>query len=283
MPKKKESKKSENTTKKKAEIQEEKERSGKKKKTIVWLILIVSVIVGTMLSPIFTIKNIEVQSNKKVEAEEIIRLSGVSINDNMFWKTTGMIKKNVKANALIDKVYVTRALPDKLIIKVTERSEDYLLIESEGNYYINNQGYILSAGDVASTTVSLYGLSEHSITLGNRISEYNLKKLNVVNQIMNNCEDHYLDSENQIALSDVISKIDVTSISDITIEIKSEEKTIHIGDESNLNGKLTYIPKIIQETKGQAGDIYVNMNLSEKYPYFSPKRDVNKEVEQSNE
>ena len=292
MPKKKETKKSNvknttskknQTTKKKEEI-EEIEVKSKKGKAILWLVLIVGVIVAIMLSPLFTIKTIEVNNNEKVSSEEIIKLSEIKINDNMFWKTSSMIKKNVKANPYIDKVFVTRVLPDKLIIKVIERNEDYLLIESNSNYYINNQGFVLATGDATQGTVSIYGISEHSILPGDRVSEYNLKKLNIVNQIMNNCEDHYIDAEENVALSEIISSIDITMIDDITVYLKSEEKNIHIGDDSNLNGKFTYIPKILEATKGTAGDIYVNMNLSEKSPYFSPKRDANnKEENQVNE
>ncbi len=135
---------------KKVLSQQEQETNRKKRKKAVFLIkygslatLLLILIVSAMFSPLFNIKTIQVEGNNKITEKEILSLAQVQIDQNIFKLSKYKIKKQIKENAYIDDVTITRKLPSNLIIKVEEREPAYLL-EYAGSYlYVDKQGYFL--------------------------------------------------------------------------------------------------------------------------------------------
>ena len=51
-----------------------------------------------------------------------------------------------------------------------------------------------------------------------------------------------------------------------------ENKYVHLGDSSNLSNKMLYVVAILEKEKENAGDIFVNGDLNNKFqPYFRQK------------
>lgn len=235
----------------------------KKKKRIKFLkwtsliILIVAAITLFLLSDIFNIKEIKVSNSNKVSEEEIILLSGIKTNENMFKFFKLKAIEKIKTNPYIEDVTIHRQLNGIIDIQVTERVATFMLAIAEEQFgYINNQGYILDINNQAIEKPLLTGYQTESIEVGNRLDIVDLKKLNNIIKIVNTAE------EKQI--SDKITKIDFEDNQDILITMESEGKLIHFGNEKNINDKFVKLMAVLEDTAGQNGEIFLK-NIDKVY------------------
>lgn len=75
-------------------------------------------------SPVFTIRNIEVEGNRFYTDEQIINMSDAKTGGNLFLNAQkAEIKSNLKDNIYFRTVRVNRRIPATLVIKVEEREE----------------------------------------------------------------------------------------------------------------------------------------------------------------
>ena len=262
-----------NTTKRKvpqkAISQEEQEKIRKKRKRVIFVlkygalsILFITLILCAMFSPLFNIKTIEVQGNQKVTENEIISLSQVQIEQNTFQINKKKTKKQIKQNAYIGKVKISRKLPSTLIIQVEERKPAYLLEYAGGYVYVDKQGYLLEiAQDKLELPIlqgAVTGVSEFSV--GNRLCVEDLETLSSIAQIMEVAEIN--------ELSNLITRIDISQTKNIKLIFENQEKTAYLGDNSNLNTKILTIKSILEKEEGKAGEIFVNIDLNKENAVF---------------
>lgn len=255
---------------KKARMTEEQIKRNRKVKTLIKLILLLAVIVGLiiylMLSPIFNIKNINVEGNESISSEQIISLSKVQKETNLFKVSNKDTTASIKENPYVKSVEIRRTLPDTITFVITERIATYML-EYGGSYaYIDNQGYILEIS--ANTKEGLakiagYETVQDEIVPGNRLCENDLEKLNTVLRITASAKTNQFDS--------LITSINIEDSNNYTLYLDTEQKTVYLGDCTNLDTRMLYVKAILDKEKGIAGEIFVNMNLNEKYPFFRQK------------
>ena len=255
---------------KKARMTEEQIKRNRKVKTLIKLILLLAVIVGLiiylMLSPIFNIKNINVEGNASISSEQIISLSKVQKETNLFKVSNKDTTASIKENPYVKSVEIRRTLPDTITFVITERIATYML-EYGGSYaYIDNQGYILEIS--ANTKEGLakitgYETAQDEIVPGNRLCENDLEKLNTVLRITASAKTNQFDS--------LITSINIEDSNNYTLYLDTEQKTVYLGDCTNLDTRMLYVKAILDKEKGIAGEIFVNMNLNEKYPFFRQK------------
>lgn len=237
-------------------------------KVIKWLTLIAIVIAGViyaMLSPIFNIQDIAVEGNSKVPSATILSLSGLSIGENIFEFRTSDVENQIKQEAYIDTVEITRKFPAQIEITVTEREATYELEYGNAYVYISNQGYILeiTSEDGEMPLITGYSTSGDEICEGNRLCTEDLEKLNDVLKIMEAASS--IDED----LKNLIKGIDISDENNYILDLTSEEKTVYLGDVSNLSTKMLWINEILEEEEGVEGTIILNEDLT--MPYFNEK------------
>ena len=255
---------------KKARMTEEQIKRNRKIKTLIKLILLLAVIAGIiiylMLSPIFNIKNIIVDGNSSISSEQIISLSKVQKETNLFKVSNKDTTASIKENPYVKSVEIRRKLPDTITFVITERIATYML-EYGGSYaYIDNQGYILEIS--ANTKEGLakivgYETVQDEIVPGNRLCENDLEKLNTVLRITASAKTNQFDS--------LITSINIEDSNNYKLYLDTEQKTVYLGDCTNLDTRMLYVKAILDKEKGIAGEIFVDMNLNEKYPFFRQK------------
>ena len=107
------------------------------------LILIVVIVLYTSLnSGIFNSDNIEIEGNKYVESEYIIKALEVNNNKNIFRYNIKDMEAILLNNKYIDKVEIKRLLPNTLKVSIIEKEivanlyneEIYCYIDKEGNF-----------------------------------------------------------------------------------------------------------------------------------------------------
>ena len=234
-------------------------------RTIVLIGILIGTIIYILLSPLFNIKDVTVTGNNKLSREEIISLSEIRTEENIFKTSKNDIKNKIKTNPYVENVKIRRKLPDKVEIIVVERVATYMLPFANSYVYINNQGYMLEITSQKANLPIITGFStpEENLHEGERLLSEDLVKLGEVLQI--------IESANANGIQELITKIDISNRQDYTIMLEKEKKLVHMGDVSNLSTKMSYINKIIQDEAGIEGEIFVNTDLTNKGAVFREK------------
>lgn len=228
------------------------------------VLIIIGAIIFTIMSPIFNVKNIKVEGNSYLSEEQVISLSRIEIENNMFKYNKKEIIKNIKENAYIENVEVKRSIPDTIEIKITERKTSFMIQFANAYAYINNQGYILEISNKALEYPILTGFSTpvEELQEGRRLNKEDLKKLSDVLEIMESA------TSNEIA--SLITEINIENSDNYVLELKSKNKVVNLGDTSNLSTKMLWIQTFNKLEGNTKGEIMLNMNLNDdkNKPYF---------------
>lgn len=232
-----------------------------------WLMLlgiIIGGIIFALLSPIFNIKEISVSGNAQISSQTIISLSSLAIDQNIFNFRTSEIVDNIKENAYIDSVKVSRKFPDTVDIEVEERVTTFMLVYGNAYVYINNQGYILEITSEKGDYPILTGFKTptNQLVAGNRLTEEDLEKLNDVLKIME------ATSSGESKIGNLITEINISDSSNYILTLSKEKKQVYLGDVTDLSTKVLWLNQFIEREKKNEGIIYLNMNLNEDMPYF---------------
>lgn len=112
------------------------------------LILIVVIVLYTSLnSGIFNSDNIEIEGNKYVESEYIIKALEVNNNKNIFRYNIKDMEEILLNNKYIDKVEIKRLLPNTLKVSIIEKEIVANLYNEEIYYYIDKEGNFIDEID----------------------------------------------------------------------------------------------------------------------------------------
>ena len=249
------------TNKKKLKKKKNKKNTKIIKWTSIILLLIVAVLI-LLFSDLFNTKEIKVINNQKISSQEILHLSTLQTEVNMFKMNKGKIINNIKTNPYIANVKVSRKLNGTVIIDVTERVATYMIELDNGYAYMNNQGYILEISAIKLEIPIIKGISTEveNIIPGNRLNVDDLKNLDIVIQIMKTAGDRNI--------ANLITNIDVSDNSNYILNLESEKKTVYFGDSSSINDKILWIEYEITNNKGVEGTLFIG-NIDK--PYFRSK------------
>ncbi len=255
---------------KKRQRTEEQIKNIKRIKMIAKVFLLLAVCIGIfifiILSPIFNTKNININGTNIVSKEQVLSLSQLEKDINLFKLSKKQIEKNIKENPYIKKVEIKRKWPDTINIIVTERLATFMLEYGASYAYIDNQGYILEISankKEGLAKIAGYITKEDEIIPGNRLKEEDLEKLNTVLKIMATAKNNNI--------MEMITTINIENDSNYTLYLEKEQKMVYLGDCSNLDTRMLYVRTMIEKEKEHPGEIVVDMDLNEKNPFFREK------------
>lgn len=242
----------------------EKSKNKKFPKIIIIILICIIMLLIIFASSLFDIRSIKVYGNEKITEDLVISLSKLELYQNIFRFNKSEVIDNIKENAYIESVSISRKLPSTIEIKIEERTPKYMLQIAESYAYINNQGYIL---EITPEKLNLPILTGESTDIsnakaGDRINIEDLKKLDKVIKIYETAKSN--------DLSDLITKIDISDDKNYTIILEKEGKTVYLGDCSNLNTRLLYLKSILEASAGKTGEIFLNVDLNSNNVYFRP-------------
>lgn len=242
------------------------------KNFIKWTILlgmIVGVLIFLCTSGLFNICQIEIVGNEQITQEQILELSEIQLGDNVFFCKKEKTKNNIGSNPYVENIKITRKLPDKIQIQVTEKQKAYQIQLDEGYAFIDNQGYIL---EIAETKIDKpilqgYTTAKDDILPGSRLFEDDLECLGDVLKIVK--------SSSEIQIQDRITTINIENKNNYILTLQELKKVIYIGNQSNLANKMLYIKAIIERENGKEGKIFVNGKLNKGFePYFREEANI---------
>jgi len=97
-------------------------------------------------SKYFNIKKIDISGNSRLSTEKILKLSGISLKDNIFRVNAGLVAKRVKGEPWIKSATVSRALPLTIKIAVSERQPRAIWLSGPTYYLLDTDGAVVSVG-----------------------------------------------------------------------------------------------------------------------------------------
>lgn len=205
-----------------------------------------------MTTPMFSIKKIDVHGNDQIEKETIESLSELEKGVNIFQFNKYKVESNIKQNPYMETVLVKRKLPGTVNITVKERYTKYVIEYGNGYIYLNSQGYILEISDTKPEVPVIRGLitKTEDMTLGSRVEQNDLEKLDIVIKIM--------EAANSNEIGSYITMIDMTKKNDYTIFMEGQLKTIYLGEATNLNDRMLTLKEILQKEAGKKAEIFLN-------------------------
>ncbi len=162
-------------------------------------------------SDLMNLKNIVLEGNLTVTEDEIVNISNLVINRNIFKYNLKEIKQNIISHPYIKEVKVCRKLPDTIIIQMKER-EEYAIILYMGSYiYIDQENIVLKASDsyMANENILITGINFKSFKVGERVQATNYDDLNLVMDL--------LKAINMTTIYDMISEINISEKNNIRI------------------------------------------------------------------
>jgi cell division protein FtsQ len=91
-------------------------------------------------SEFFQITSIRIEGARRLDKQQILELSGVTIKTNLLGMSVSGVKKKIEAHAWVRIAEIDRDLPSDLIIKIQERIPVALLNTEKGLFFVDKSG-----------------------------------------------------------------------------------------------------------------------------------------------
>lgn len=233
-------------------------------------ILLIGIVIFFMLSPIFNVKQINVEGVQKLTAEEIINLSEIKLEENIFKIKTSQVAERIESLSYVESVEITKELPKTVKLTIKERKPKFIIELGDRYAYIDSKGYIL---EISEERLELPILYDYSTATENIVDFENTKKLSDEDcRRIEMAEKIVSAAENNNILS-YITSVSIEDGANIKVNLDAEKKVAYLGDCSNANIRVLYLKKMIEEEAGKEGEAYINGDLHTKKPkpYFREK------------
>ena len=134
------------------------------------LLIVAGVTIAFALSPVFTIKNIEVEGNGFYTDKQIINMSEAKTGGNLFKDAQkNLIKKNLKDNVYFKSVSVRRSIPDTLVIVVEEKNELAAMKYGDKYIVIDDDAEVLRVAKIDPEVTVVTGMKIGKMDIGEKI------------------------------------------------------------------------------------------------------------------
>ena len=174
------------------------------------------------------------------------------------------IINSIKNNSYVENVKIKRKLPNAIEIQIEERTPKYQLKSDSQYIYIDEQGYILEVNSDAKDLTTIVGYQTTDFTIGNKIEESDIEKINNIPQIIQELEKNNLLNE--------LTSIDIKDKNDYIVNFENLHKVAHLGNMTSLNEKMNFVKEIMSKEQDYEGEVFVNVDLNNgEYPYFREK------------
>ena len=208
------------------------------------LVLVVMLAVGLVLvfNVFFNVQYIVVRGNTRYDDDQVIEASGVLIGDNLFRLDMGQIEQTLyERYSYFDAVEVYRELPESLIIEVQMAQPIGAIEQSDGYLLYSASGRVLEEkAKLTEDLVVIKGLPDLGIEVGKTLDWQGDERLNMVRILGEAAQTAEFTLTGEVLLQDQY---------DIVLK-PSEDLTIGLGSEAEMEYKLRLVKKVLEEELG---------------------------------
>ena len=115
--------------------------------------------------PLWKLHQVIIRGNGYISEQVILSAAQIPKNSSIFKISTMKINRRLAALPWVDKVQVTRKLPNKLIIQIKPKKVAYRVLINDSSWFIDRKGNILNREDLIlqnNLSHSVYGLTSIS-------------------------------------------------------------------------------------------------------------------------
>ena len=241
-------------TRKRAERQRKIRKRRLKAFFVFFVLLSLCVCVVLSFTVFFPIKNITASGSKIYSSEEIIKISGVEVGDNLFAANKNSAQKSLKKNLpYVETVTFKRTFPDtlKIIVKDAEEFAGYKI--GKKYYIVSKSGWVLSEQDKAPKNIFTVNAKKVECKVGTQIKFLDNSQRELIESI----------SASLSGKDITVNNIDVTNIIELKAKVDGRF-TVIFGNANNLNEKVSHLAGMIEEIpKEKGGKIDLSMWTSD--------------------
>ena len=212
-----------------------------KKRTFLISLLVVAIVIGLFVSPVFNIKTINVTGTKELLSEDVIAASGFKYGQHLTKVSFNEAKKNLLKTPYISDAEIEYKFPATINIIITEKMPVVYYAFADGFVGINADGIvtdIVQTDDKKLPHAKGIVLSSYSIgTIPDEVKS--LEKSNQLNTLITVASELY-----NAELSHLISVINVEEISSVILQTHNGI-TVKCGDTSELSYKFSILKEIL--------------------------------------
>lgn len=95
------------------------------------------------LSPLSHIRKIDVEGNRYISSEQVIKLSGLTNDTNIWQIDKKQVEKEIKTNPEIKQVDIKRTIPNSVLLEITERDRIAYVVKEDRFQPVLENGEIL--------------------------------------------------------------------------------------------------------------------------------------------
>ncbi|HYE10888.1 MAG TPA: FtsQ-type POTRA domain-containing protein [Patescibacteria group bacterium] len=232
-------------------------------KYVVFLFIICIFTAFFLSSSFFQIKFIAVNGTNNVTREEIIKLSSIYYGENIFRINKKNSMKSIFQNPYVKMIKIKRGIPNRVVIDIIER-EIMAYVPYVGSYLnIDEEGMILEINPAIKRPdlPIVKGLKFETFKVGERLSIENKEQFSTITMLIKEIKN--------AGMLNLVSEIDVTSLTDIKLKIKDGIKA-NLGGADNMNYKINFAKSIVEDVKNQK--LKGTLEMSHKgNPVFKPE------------
>ncbi len=230
------------------------------RRRLLLLCFLAAVIISVCLfTPVFNIKTVEVRGNSAISQEQIIEAVNLAPETNLF----KVRKKQVRAAVLkipeIETITVSRRLPNKLRLTVTETAPMLYFPYATGFAVTNQNGRVMALTDDSSSLDFLYitGLEIKNAEICEKISVQDTVKFDIIIDAVSQLQ-------NKGFLTDMRS-CHFDNLSDCYAYLKDGTKII-FGKTTDLDYKLSVLATVLPQVNRTEG-AYIDLTTPSRAVY----------------
>lgn len=222
------------------EKRRQKKRKRRMRRRIILIFLLaVGTMIGILFTPLFTLDKIILNGNEKITYEQIVETGTISIGKNLFTLNLNEIGDKLSEIPYVNSISITRKLPDKLVINLTEciplgyvpASSGYAVIDKDGKVLEVLNDANLYKIPVLSDYLSDSAIPSEKISVEEQ--EKFKKTLEILRDLYNN---NFIENIYSMSMSanEVVFKI-------------SDRLIVEMGEYEQFNAKIVMVKEILSK------------------------------------
>jgi cell division protein FtsQ len=207
---------------------------------MVILLGLVAAVVLVVGNRVFSIKTIDVEGNRLIDAETIIKLSDIHIGDSMFSLNTSKIRDGINSHEYLEYLGIWKSYPDRIIVSV-EEDTPRAQIEWLGTLILLGKG-----GVVLERTTKMELVDGVPLARVSGIKEIQIGKPLIA-------AEGQIDAVNQV-LTELIAQNIINEISELNVTIldnmyliTEDAVQVMLGASDSLSEKIRYMRVLLSE------------------------------------
>ena len=227
-----------------------------KRSFVLLLLLIVAVSCVCLFAPVFNITDVVVEGNAQVTNEEILDRTSIVVGSNIFKMNKKSVKKGLKSLAYLDTIKISRKLPSKIKISVTESYAELIFPHASGYLVSDSDGKLLEIiSDCEGWEVPhVLGAEVDKFEISKKISVQDGTKFDIIL----NCI-RYLKEKGHLSQ---LKELDFTDVSNIWVKYKEGHK-VNFAKFEDMEYKMKMLEAIMPQVDRSEGT-YIDLTTPSK-------------------